>query len=178
MEADFSGFFSEDGPGLGLENLPDHCRDEGEEPPSSDEESCASSEHHSDNESVGYSVGEYEREREGTWKREGDDDMSLSSDESEDEDEEGGALPEPFCQGGRRGRATTAYRTPTATAASNTSPAASHCAPPTSAMASSNTPTPDTTSSPSSTAAPRGGVATNASDEDYPILFANFLLDA
>ena len=82
-EVDFSEFFSEDGPGLGLENLPDLGRNEGEEPLSSDEESCASSQHNSDNESVGYSVGEYDREREGTWKREGDDDMSLSSDESE-----------------------------------------------------------------------------------------------
>ena len=61
---EFSEFFSEDGPGLGLENLRDQAGHEGEEPPSSDEESCASSEHHSDNESVGYSVGEYERERE------------------------------------------------------------------------------------------------------------------
>ena len=94
MEADFSEFFSEDGPGLGLENLPDQGRDEGEEPPSSDEESCASSEHHSDNKSVGYSVEEYERERGETWKREGNDDMSLFSDEPESEDKEGGALPE------------------------------------------------------------------------------------
>jgi len=62
MEADFSEFFSEDGPGLGLENLPDQGRDEGGEPPSSDKASCASSEHHSDNESVGHSVGEHERE--------------------------------------------------------------------------------------------------------------------
>ena len=32
MEVNFSEFFSEDGPGLGLENLPDQGGDEGEEP--------------------------------------------------------------------------------------------------------------------------------------------------
>ena len=68
---EFSEFFLEDGAGLGLENLPDHDGDTGEEQLSSDEESCASSEHYSDNESVGYSVGKHEREREGTWKRVG-----------------------------------------------------------------------------------------------------------
>ena len=50
---EFSEFFLEDGAGLGLENLPDQARYAGEEQLSSDEASCASSEHHSDNESVG-----------------------------------------------------------------------------------------------------------------------------
>ena len=101
---EFSEFFLEDGPGLGLENLQDQAGHEGDEPPSSDEESCASSENHSDNESVGYSVGEYEREREGTWKREGDDDMSLSSNESEDEHEDNeDRILETLDHGGRRG---------------------------------------------------------------------------
>ena len=63
---DFSEFFLEDGLGLGLENLRDQNAYEGEDPASSDEESCALSEHHSDNESVGYSVGGYKREREGS----------------------------------------------------------------------------------------------------------------
>ena len=80
-KVEFSEFFLEDGPKLGSENLPDQGEGKGEEPPSSDEESCASSEHHSDNKSVDYSVEEYEREREGTWKREG----GLSSNESESE---------------------------------------------------------------------------------------------
>ena len=103
-EVEFSEFFSEDGPGLGLQNLRDQAGHEGDEPPSSDEESCASSENHSDNESVGYSVGEYEREREGTWKREGDDDMSLSSNESEDEHEDNeDRILETLDHGGRRG---------------------------------------------------------------------------
>ena len=64
-EVKFSKFFLEDGPGLGLENLRVQDGDEGGEPPSLDEESCASSEHHSDNESVGYSVEEFKEEREG-----------------------------------------------------------------------------------------------------------------
>ena len=38
MEVEFSEFFSEDWPGLGLENLLDQGGDEGEEPPSSDED--------------------------------------------------------------------------------------------------------------------------------------------
>ena len=53
-EVEFSVFFSEDGPGLGLENLPDQGTAECDEPLSSDDESYASSEHHSDEKSVGY----------------------------------------------------------------------------------------------------------------------------
>ena len=130
---EFSEFFSEDGPGLGLENLLDQGGDEGEEPPSSDEESFASSELHSGNENVGYSVEEYKRERERERERERKDleeGGGRSSDESEDEDEEGGTLPELLDDRGRRGRGvgantpssgaaaatphgdTTAYRTP------------------------------------------------------------------
>ena len=47
------------------------------------DESYASSKAHSDNNSVGYNVAEYDREREGTWKRKGGDDMSFSDDNSE-----------------------------------------------------------------------------------------------
>ena len=57
-EVEFFEFFLEDGPGLGLEKLRVQGGDEGGEPPSSDEESYASSDHHCDNESVGYSVEE------------------------------------------------------------------------------------------------------------------------